>query len=60
MLNNLLSQYEKTKWNFFLVQELKNMGVWDKDEANNLVKKGIIRKRRGINGDLIELMTDNI
>lgn len=36
------------------------MGVWDKDEANSLVKKGIIRKRRGINGDLIELMTDNI
>ena len=56
MLKHLLSIYSKTKWPFFLVQDLKNMGIFDKDEANKLASEGKIRKREGMHGDLIELM----
>lgn len=60
MLNHLLSQYEKTKWHFFLVPKLKHISVWDKDEANKLAQEGKIRKREGMHGDLIELIIENL
>jgi len=58
MLKHLLSQYEKTKWNFFLVTKLKYIGVWDRNEANKLAQQGKIRKREGMHGDLIELIIE--
>lgn len=53
MLEELKEIYNKTKFPFVYVVQLKH---FNRKEANELFKKGLIRKRRGINGDLIELI----
>lgn len=58
MLDHLISQYTKTKWPFFLVRQLQNEGVFNKEEANILALEGKIRKREGMHGDLIELIIE--
>lgn len=53
----ILHQYEKTKWPFFIVPKLK-LQVKDNPvkQLNQLLEKGIIRKRRGLNATLVELI----
>lgn len=56
MIDYLKEHYDKTKWPFFLVRDLIRQGVFDANEANNLVKEGIIRPREGMHGKLVELI----
>ena len=56
----LLSEYNKTKFPFFRIVELINLGVFKKELADELLVKKIIRKRKGFNGDLIELLVNNL
>ena len=56
MLEHLKSTYASTRSPFFRVVKLQNQGIYDKAEANKLKDEGKIRKRRGVNGDLIELI----
>lgn len=58
MLDHLLSRYNKTKWPFFSVRKLKAEGKFNREEANKLFREGKIRKREGMHGDLIELITN--
>ena len=53
----LQSEYKKNPFPFFTKVELINMfGPGSKDELNQLKQDGSIRKRMGINGDLVELL----
>lgn len=52
----LKQEYEKHKFPFFNIGKLYKDGVFDKDEANILWGKGIIRKRKGFNQTLIEYL----
>lgn len=52
----LKTEYEKTKFPFFNIGKLNVIGIFDKDEANELAKKKIIRKRNGLNQSLIEYL----
>jgi hypothetical protein len=56
ILSYLEESYKITKWNFFHVIEVKNKFGECSDELNRLFREGKIRKRPGINGDLIELV----
>ena len=56
MLKYLTDKYSKTKWPFFLVPKLIHLGVFDKEEANQLYREGKIRVRDGMHGKLIELI----
>lgn len=59
MLEHLKLKYSETNRPFFNIRELSNKGLFDKDEANNLFHAGKIRKRKGMHGDLIELIVKN-
>ncbi len=57
ILPYLQSEYKKNPFPFFTKVELINMfGKDSKDELNQLKRDGSIRKRKGINGDLVELL----
>lgn len=58
MIEYLQSIYEKTRWPFFLVVDLKSKGIFNREEANLLITEGKIKKRQGMHGDLIELLYD--
>jgi hypothetical protein len=49
-------KFNETKFPFFYVPLLEYEQVFNKDEANELAKAGIIRKRTGMNGNLIEFL----
>ncbi len=57
MLKHLQSIYAKTRWPFFRIQNIINAG-FTREEANKLRIEGKIRKRKGINGDIIELIIE--
>ena len=49
--------YEKTKFPFFTVMGLKlAFGATAVNDLNELRKQGIVRKREGANGPLVELI----
>ncbi len=57
ILPYLQSEYKKNPFPFFTKIELINMfGASAKEELNELKQNGSIRKRKGINGDLVELL----
>lgn len=56
----LISEYNKTKFPFFGIIELINLGAFKKELTDELLVKKIIRKRKGFNGDLIELLVNNL
>lgn len=51
-------KYQKTKWPFFSEVEVLNKFKGCNDELNQLFKDGKIRVRKGLNGRLIELITE--
>lgn len=58
MLKYLIDKYNETKWPFFLVTKLIHLGVFDKEEANQLYREGKIRVRDGMHGKIIELIIE--
>ena len=56
ILAYMLSEYQKTKFNFFYLTEITNKFGDIRNELNSLFKSGHIAKRMGINGILIELI----
>jgi hypothetical protein len=56
VLSYLEEYYLNTGWNFLYVIEVKNKFGECSDELNRLFREGKVRKRNGMNGDLIELV----
>lgn len=56
ILAYMLSEYHKTKFNYFYLVELTNRFGNIRNELNSLFQSGYIAKRTGINGTLIELI----
>lgn len=57
ILTYLKESYSKTRWPFtYLVEITNRFKTGSKDCLNELAKEGIIRKRKGINSDLVELL----
>jgi hypothetical protein len=53
-------KYNRTKWNFIpLVEILNKFGESARDELNELRKQGLIKRREGGNGPVIEYLPNN-
>lgn len=57
ILKYLLKNYSLTGWPFFGMNHIRNkFGHDTRDALNELYKDGYIRKRRGANVDIVELV----
>ena len=60
VLNYIQSKYTKSKFTFIPVIEITNkFGESARDELNQLKNQGLIRRREGANGPLIEYLPNN-
>lgn len=60
VLNYIQSKYTKSKFTFIPVIEITNLyGEPAREELNQLKKQGLIRRREGANGPLIEYLPNN-
>lgn len=59
MIEYLKKEYAKHHWPSFLVQELKNKGVFDPKLANELAAKGRVKKDRCMHGTLIVIIIED-
>lgn len=56
MYEYLSGEYARTKWQFTPIAKLKRMFSDWRDQLNVLARLGIVRKREGVNDDLVELI----
>ena len=54
------SVYNKTKFTFFSVINMRNKGVFDIDIANKLIDQKKIKKRKGFHGTIVEIIEEKL
>ena len=60
VLNYIQAKYKRLGFVFIPVNEITNLfGDSARDELNQLKKQGLIRRREGANGPLIEYLPNN-
>ena len=56
----MMAHFNRTRWNFFTIVEVKNcIGKDAERQIDWLIRKEAIRKRRGCNDTLLEIILDN-